>query len=116
MHVGLIPGPTHCLARKGIYGLLQGSQVTLLRRDGGSRYCRLLLSFRSRARATVARILPDPEALPLSGILLELKTGISDEVKDAYSTTGTTHVIATSGFNRTQTTWVGGRVHGGSSI
>lgn len=62
----------------------------------------LLLSSRARARATAVRILPDAEASPLSGILLEVETGIPEGVKDAYSTTGTTHAIAISGSHSAQ--------------
>jgi competence protein ComEC len=43
--------------------------------------------------------LPDPEAGFLSGILLGDRVALSDELKEALNRTGTTHLIAVSGFN-----------------
>ena len=87
------------LARQGIYGLLRRPQITLLRRGGGSLLYRTLLAFKVRAQATIARILPEPEASLLTGILLGVEAGIPKRVQEAFATTGTTHVIAISGFN-----------------
>jgi len=87
------------LARQGIYALLRRPQITLLRRGGGSPFYRFLLSFKARAQATIARILPEPEASLLTGILLGVEAGIPEEVRDAFSATSTTHIIAISGFN-----------------
>jgi predicted membrane metal-binding protein len=36
-------------------------------------------------------------------ILLRVEAGIPKEVKDAFSTSGTMHVIAISGYNQKQT-------------
>jgi competence protein ComEC len=47
----------------------------------------------------MARIVPEPEALLLTGILLGVESGIPERVKDAFSTSGTMHVVAVSGFN-----------------
>lgn len=87
------------LARQGIYGLLRRPQITLLKRGGGSPFYRVLLSFKARAQATIARILPEPEASLLTGILLGVETSIPEEVRDAFSATSTAHIIAISGFN-----------------
>lgn len=87
------------LARQGIYGLLRRPQIKLLRRGGGSPSYRFLLTIKARAQSAIARILPEPEASLLTGILLGVEAGIPERVKDAFSTTGTMHVIAISGFN-----------------
>lgn len=87
------------LARQGIYGLLRRPQITLLGQGGGSPAYRALLSIKARAQTTIARILPEPEASLLTGILLGVETGIPKEVQEAFSATGTTHIIAISGFN-----------------
>lgn len=44
---------------------------------------------------------PDPEASLLAGILLGIESGIPPEVREAFVATGTSHVIAISGFNIT---------------
>jgi len=87
------------LARQGIYGMLGWPKISLLSRGGGSPVYRSLLAFKARTQSTIARILPEPEASLLTGILLGVETGIPEAVKDAFATTGTTHIIAISGFN-----------------
>jgi hypothetical protein len=42
---------------------------------------------------------PDPEASLLAGILLGVESGIPADVKEAFAATGTSHIIAFSGFN-----------------
>jgi competence protein ComEC len=46
-------------------------------------------------------VLPDPEASLLSGILLGIESGIQPDVRKAFNDTGTSHIIAISGFNIT---------------
>jgi len=87
------------LARRGIHGMVGWPKITLLSRGGGSRVVRMLLAVKARIQATIARILPEPEASLLTGILLGVESGIPERVKDAFSTSGTMHVIAISGFN-----------------
>jgi competence protein ComEC len=64
----------------------------------------------------MARILPEPEASLLTGTLLGVEVGIPERVKDAFSTSGTMHVVAISGFNYTQTIWMGDWAQSGSAI
>jgi competence protein ComEC len=44
-------------------------------------------------------VVPEPEAALADGILLGVRSGISPEVSDAFSTAGLTHVVAISGWN-----------------
>jgi competence protein ComEC len=87
------------LARRGIHGMIGWPKITLLSRGGGSPLYRALLSVKVRIQATITRILPEPEASLLTGILLGVESGIPERVKDAFSTSGTMHVVAISGFN-----------------
>ena len=87
------------LARQGIYSLMQRARVTLLSRDGGSPLWRMLYAFKSRAHQTIAAILHEPQASLLTGILLGVETGIPPDLMADFSVTGTTHIIAISGFN-----------------
>jgi competence protein ComEC len=63
----------------------------------------VLLFVKAQIQATMARILPEPEASLLTGILLGVESGIPERVRDAFSTSGAMHVVAISGFNYTQT-------------
>jgi competence protein ComEC len=87
------------LARQGIYSTMSWAEPRLLRRDQGSPVLATLYRLKERALATVYRIFPDPEASLLAGILLGVETGISSDVQEAFKTTGTSHIIAISGFN-----------------
>jgi competence protein ComEC len=87
------------LARRGIHGMIGWPRITLLSRGGGSTLYRALLVVKAQIQATIAHILPEPEASLLTGILLGVESGIPERVKDAFSTSGTMHVVAISGFN-----------------
>jgi hypothetical protein len=86
-----------CLARRGIHAMVGWPKITLLSRGGGSPVYRALLAVKARIQATIAHILPEPEASLLTGILLGVEPGIRERVKDAFSTSGTMHVVAISG-------------------
>ncbi|MBL7184294.1 MAG: DNA internalization-related competence protein ComEC/Rec2 [Anaerolineae bacterium] len=87
------------LARQGIYSVLWRPQITLKNHDQGSVPRRALLAFKRRAQRVIALILHDPQAALLTGILLGVETGIPADLMRAFSATGTTHIIAISGFN-----------------
>lgn len=89
------------LARQGIYSMMSRPRLTLLATDEGSRLLSLLYGLRRRAQATLAAILPEPEASLLTGILLGIESTLPDEVVDAFTRTGTIHIIVISGFNLT---------------
>jgi competence protein ComEC len=87
------------LAHKGIQSQVPYAQIERLSGGEGSPWKRLMLSFKGRAQATIGRILPEPEASLLTGVLLGNEGGISSELKEDFKATGASHVIAISGFN-----------------
>ncbi len=87
------------LALKGIHSMVRRPQIDRLPGRGGAVIKRALYDLRSRAQAVVQRVLPDPEASLLSGILLGKDQGIPDSLMDSFRTTGASHVIAISGYN-----------------
>ncbi len=93
------------LANRGIYSILRRPQVKLLAHGQGTPIYAALLAFKARAQATIAQILPEPQASLLMGILLGVERGIPVDVMKDFSTTGTTHIIAISGFNVTILVW-----------
>jgi competence protein ComEC len=60
-----------------------------------------LYQLRNAFHRTVESPFPEPEASLLSGILLGIESGISPQIREAFNATGTTHIIAISGFNIT---------------
>jgi competence protein ComEC len=87
------------LARQGVHSMMQYTQVEVTGKRRGNPIRAVLLDFRTTAHRTIMRLLPDPQASLLAGILLGIETGISPEVRDAFNAVGATHVIAISGSN-----------------
>jgi competence protein ComEC len=87
------------LARQGIHSLLRHPRITLLARAQGNFFYARLYAFKGHAQAVIARLLPEPQASLLTGILLGVETGIPADLMADFSATGTTHIIAISGFN-----------------
>lgn len=87
------------LARRGIYAMIPNAQVEPLAHDQGEIWYTTLYDLKERAYRTINRILPSPQAPLMSGILLGNESGISDNVREAFNRTGTSHVIAISGAN-----------------
>ena len=58
-----------------------------------------MLTFKARAAQTINRILAEPYASLLNGILLGIETGIPKGLYEAFNLTGTSHIIVISGSN-----------------
>lgn len=89
------------LAQRGIHAVVRQAEVTVLAGHQASRLWEALYRFKARALAVVLTMLPEPEASLLSGILLGVESGIPAAVTEAFATTGTSHIVAISGFNLT---------------
>ncbi len=89
------------LARRGIHSYMSRVEAELILRDQGNPLLGAIYALKARALDTVYRIYPDPEASLLAGILLGVETGIPEAVQEAFKDTGTSHIIAISGFNIT---------------
>jgi competence protein ComEC len=87
------------LKRQGIYSTMSPLQAHLLQHGQGNSILALIYSLKTRSLSLVYRLWPDPEASLLAGILLGVETGISAQVQRAFQDTGTSHIIAISGFN-----------------
>ncbi|MBV6396052.1 MAG: hypothetical protein HFACDABA_01640 [Anaerolineales bacterium] len=87
------------LAREGIYSIMSSDEVTRLPGREGNFFARGLFALKTRALETIYRLFPDPEASLLAGILLGVDNGLPDDLQQAFKDTGTSHIIAISGFN-----------------
>jgi competence protein ComEC len=89
------------LARQGIYSVMQTASVSRLATGQANPILQAIFDVRMKALKVIDRLYPDPEASLLAGILLGIEGEIPDHVEQAFNTTGTTHIIAISGFNIT---------------
>jgi competence protein ComEC len=87
------------LARQGIHAFMRQVRARVLLREQGNALLAGLYAFKGRALDTLYRLFPDPEASLLAGILLGVDQGIPASVQTAFKNTGTSHIIAISGFN-----------------
>jgi len=87
------------LARRYIGSSLYYPELVLISREGGSPITRWIFILRDRGLATLEKLYPMPESALLSGILLGVDSGIPEDIQNSFRATGTTHIIAISGFN-----------------
>ena len=60
-----------------------------------------IFSVKSAFQKSIRRSIGEPNAAFIEGILLGSRTQISDELKEAFARTGTSHITAVSGYNIT---------------
>lgn len=97
-------GPGRTLKAKKVTGqVLRPTEVictpTVL--DIKQKFIKDLYVFGERTEEVFGRLLPEPEASFAAGLILGSKRNIPEDVSDALSVTGLTHVIALSGYNIT---------------
>jgi competence protein ComEC len=89
------------LARRDIHSVMWGAQVDILARNQANPLTYHLLAFKRRAQKSITEVLSEPQASLLTGILLGVESGIPEDLLADFAATGTTHLIAISGFNFT---------------
>jgi competence protein ComEC len=87
------------LAHQGIYSVIYYPGVELLGQGEGLKPLQWIYSLRERLSTSLARALPEPQGSLAQGILLGLRTNIPDSLNQAFSRTGTAHILAISGLN-----------------
>ncbi len=87
------------LAQRDIYSEMLQPDKLVLETGMGNPIIGSLLAIKGRAQETINRLFPEPEAALLNGILLGYDRGLPKELVEDFQTTGTTHIIAISGFN-----------------
>lgn len=89
------------LARQGIYSLVGDGEAEFVASGQGGWLLSGILSLKQKMLDLVYQFYPDPEASLVAGILLGVESGIPENVEQAFRDTGTSHIIAISGFNIT---------------
>ena len=87
------------LARQGIYALLRSDHVDVVASHQANPVLDRLLQFRTHAHSVAVNLLPEPQGSLLAGILLGIEQGIPKDLVEAFELTGTSHIVAISGFN-----------------
>ncbi len=87
------------LARRGIQSLMTHPQVERVEFNQGNLIKALIFNLHNSAYKTLHTLFPSPESDFMAGILLGRDQGLSPGLQEAFRRTGTTHIIAISGFN-----------------
>jgi len=87
------------LEHQGIYSTAYYPQIELT--DGGRGFAPLawIYNLRNKMSGNLAEILPEPQAGLAQGILLGLRGNIPDDLNTDFARSGTSHLLAISGFN-----------------
>ncbi|MBU2228786.1 ComEC family competence protein [Patescibacteria group bacterium] len=89
------------LSRFGIYSICYRPYIKIVSNNNGSAILAWLYSIKGGFVQTTNRLLPEPQASFLGGLLLGAKRGIPEGLMEDFNRTGTTHIVAISGYNIT---------------
>mgnify|MGYP001025910680 CR=1 FL=1 len=87
------------LAHKGIFSTMSFSRVDWVEAAQNLSIRSFIYSLREKSYTVLQKLFPPPESDLLAGILLGIDQGLSPELQAAFQRTGTSHIIAISGFN-----------------
>lgn len=83
----------HCYARDGPH------VVSVSQKDDIKG---LLADLKQNMRRILGRLMPEPESSFVLGLLLGDRQGLTDDMKESFRQTGTSHILAVSGYNVTK--------------
>ncbi|MBM3174744.1 MAG: DNA internalization-related competence protein ComEC/Rec2 [Chloroflexi bacterium] len=89
------------LARQNIYSITNYPRIEVTDTNKGLKPLAWIYSLRNRLSGSLTQALSGPQASLAKGILLGLRGDISPSMMDAFSRTGTAHLLAISGINLT---------------
>jgi len=89
------------LAKDDIYSVIYYPEIKLVGAHQGNWLMEKLFAIKNKFENSIEQILSEPQAAFLAGLLLGEKRGLPQNLTDAFARTGTTHIIALSGYNIT---------------
>ena len=87
------------LERQGIRSVMAFPEVELISEGGGVRYRRWLSSARLALARSMERVVPEPQGAFGQAILLGIRDGIPDSMRDDFRRSGASHLLAISGLH-----------------
>lgn len=87
------------LERDEIYSLCNYPKNIKVLENNGSKFFSIILKTKEKFSEKLNEIFPEPHASFLAGILYGERRGIPPDIKEDFSKTGVTHIIAISGYN-----------------
>ena len=87
------------LGRQGVYSYMSFPSASSLGRANDVGLEALVSAARARARETLRGNVAEPQASIAVGVVIGDRSALSDQVREAFRRTGTTHILAISGQN-----------------
>jgi competence protein ComEC len=87
------------LEKEGISGTIGFPNIEFLEKGGGSRFKKALFSLKEKALSVFEKNLPAMEANLLAGLVLGERAGFEKDFEEKMKNSGTTHLVALSGYN-----------------
>lgn len=89
------------LARQGVWSVCLNGRIKEVLPGHGNWIYGKILAFKNVLVEGVNKILPEPQSSFLGGLLYGARQSIPTDLKNAFSRTGTAHIVAVSGYNIT---------------
>ncbi len=89
------------LAKERIFRLMNYPKIFLLEKNQGNILKGFLMKIKYSFSENINRLLPNKEANLLNGLILGEKSDFSDDFREKMNNSGTSHLVALSGFNIT---------------
>jgi competence protein ComEC len=89
------------LAKDEIYYLCKSPKILILSRNQGNLFYSSVLKIKNKLLDNINQLMPAPESGLLVGLLIGGSTQLPEELKNNFSKTGLTHIVAVSGYNVT---------------
>lgn len=87
------------LAKDDVYYEISYPRVSLIAHGKGNRVHETLFAGRDMFLATIAKLIPEPEASLAGGILLGAQQSLGSEILQKFRETGVAHIVVLSGYN-----------------
>jgi len=87
------------LAKDNIYYVCQNVKIEKTDKNSGYRMYVAVLSFKNKMTESIREMIPQPEGTLAAGLLFGGSGELSERVKNNFSKTGMTHIVAVSGYN-----------------
>ncbi len=87
------------LARQGVFAVMYARSAALVSAGNGNGFYRWLYGLRRSAAASIAAVVPEPQAALAQAMVLGLRGGIPDDITTAFRRSGAAHLLAISGLH-----------------
>lgn len=89
------------LAKDGIFYQCQNTKIEKTGRNIGNKIYASLIVLKNKLAGNISQVIPQPEGALANGLIFGGSAELSDKLKDNFSRTGMTHIVAVSGYNVT---------------